>query len=189
MDVVQSFPRDIHSEKLEDYQQITNKSIKHNKITIFIYFRNIILKDVILILKYQRPEIKPAFTCGTLKFRFRIRTRIFHEFSIVTICSWMIDTSDEFRTLLQYWLGELIIEMNPWLKYQRRTNASSNFAIDYVNSRYLARNVCEKTIEKIEGLCQEKDIEKSARIIDSIWVNGVILQIYIYSGSEIFTEQ
>lgn len=27
----------------------------------------------------------------------------------VTIYSWMIDTSDEFRTPLQYWLGELII--------------------------------------------------------------------------------
>lgn len=28
----------------------------------------------------------------------------------------------------------------------------------------------KKQIEKIEDLCQEKDIEKSARIIDSIWV-------------------
>lgn len=28
----------------------------------------------------------------------------------------------------------------------------------------------KKQIEKIERLCQKKDIEKSARIIDSIWM-------------------
>lgn len=50
---------------------------------------------------------------------------------------------------------------------QKQTSMSTSQLIMSIPNTWREVSV-KKQIEKIEGLCQEKDIEKSARIIESI---------------------